>query len=91
MAAPGFPSSSSMDFRGADRVHIAIRTTRSSSSRRGAGATRWTVWSSRRGAGDILVIKAGEIHSFVCIGDRPLVQLDVHVSPTFIQENLGQR
>ena len=41
------------------------------------------------GAGDILVIKAGEIHSFVCIGDGPLVQLDVHVSPTFIQENLG--
>lgn len=41
------------------------------------------------GAGDILVIKAGEIHSFVCIGDQPLVQFDVHVSPKFIQENLG--
>jgi mannose-6-phosphate isomerase-like protein (cupin superfamily) len=39
-------------------------------------------------AGDILVIKAGEIHSFRCIGDAPLVQLDVHISPRFIQENL---
>ena len=40
------------------------------------------------GAGDILVIKAGEIHSFRCIGDAPLVQVDVHLSPRFIQENL---
>ena len=41
------------------------------------------------GAGDILVIKAGEVHSFKAIGDTPLVQLDVHVSPRFLQENLG--
>jgi quercetin dioxygenase-like cupin family protein len=40
------------------------------------------------GAGDILVIKAGEVHSFRCIGDAPLVQVDVHLSPRFIQENL---
>jgi quercetin dioxygenase-like cupin family protein len=40
------------------------------------------------GAGDILVVKAGEVHSFRCIGDEPLVQLDIHVSPQFIQENL---
>ena len=40
------------------------------------------------GAGDILVMKAGEIHGFRCIGDIPLVQLDVHLSPRFIQENL---
>ncbi len=40
------------------------------------------------GAGDILVIKAGEVHSFKCIGDEPLVQVDVHLSPRFIQENL---
>ena len=40
------------------------------------------------GAGEILVIKAGEVHSFRCIGDSPLVQLDVHLSPTFIQEDL---
>ena len=41
------------------------------------------------GAGDILVIKAGEVHSFRNTGDGPLVQLDVHLSPTFIQENLA--
>ena len=40
------------------------------------------------GAGEILVIKAGEVHSFRNIGDGPLVQLDVHLSPRFIQENL---
>lgn len=39
-------------------------------------------------AGDILVIKAGEVHSFRCIGDTSLVQVDVHLSPRFIQENL---
>ena len=39
-------------------------------------------------AGDILVIKAGEVHSFRCIGDSPLVQVDVHLSPRFIQETL---
>jgi quercetin dioxygenase-like cupin family protein len=39
-------------------------------------------------AGDIFVIKAGEIHSFKAIGDSPLVQVDVHLSPRFIQENL---
>lgn len=41
------------------------------------------------GPGDILVIKAGEVHQFTCIGDEPLVQVDVHLSPRFIQENLG--
>lgn len=41
------------------------------------------------GVGDILVIKAGEVHSFRCIGDGPLVKLDVHLSPRFIQENLA--
>jgi quercetin dioxygenase-like cupin family protein len=40
------------------------------------------------GAGDILVIKAGEVHGFKCIGDSPLVQVDVHLSPRFVQENL---
>ena len=40
------------------------------------------------GAGDIFVIKAGEIHSFKAVGDLPLVQLDIHLSPRFIQENL---
>ena len=40
------------------------------------------------GAGDILVIKAGEVHSFKVVGDVPLVQVDVHLSPRFIQDNL---
>lgn len=39
-------------------------------------------------AGDIFVIKAGEIHEFKATGEGPLVQLDVHLSPRFIQENL---
>ena len=55
------------------------------------GRGRWVVDGAEfeAGAGDILVIKAGEIHSFTCIGEGPLVQLDVHLSPRFIQENLG--
>lgn len=55
------------------------------------GRGLWTVNGEQfeAGAGDILVIKAGEVHSFRCIGDGPLVQLDVHLSPTFIQENLS--
>ena len=39
-------------------------------------------------AGDIFVIKAGEVHSFKAVGDSTLVQVDVHLSPRFIQENL---
>lgn len=55
------------------------------------GRGRYTVDGEafEAGAGDILVIKAGEVHGFTCIGEQPLVQLDVHVSPRFIQENLG--
>ena len=41
------------------------------------------------GAGDILVIKAGEVHSFEAIGEAHLVQLDVHLSPHFIQESVS--
>lgn len=54
------------------------------------GRGLWTVNGEEfeAGAGDILVIKTGEIHAFRCIGDGPLVQLDVHLSPRFIQENL---
>jgi quercetin dioxygenase-like cupin family protein len=54
------------------------------------GQGLWTVNGEEfeAGAGDILVIKAGEIHGFRCIGDAPLVQVDIHLSPRFIQENL---
>ena len=56
-----------------------------------SGRGRWNVNGEEfeGGAGDIFVIKAGEIHSFKNIGDEPLVQLDIHLSPRFIQENLG--
>jgi quercetin dioxygenase-like cupin family protein len=56
-----------------------------------AGRGRWTVEGEtfEAGAGDVLVIKAGEVHAFTAIGDEPLVQLDIHLSPTFIQENLA--
>jgi quercetin dioxygenase-like cupin family protein len=55
------------------------------------GRGLWTVNGQEfeAGAGDILVIKAGEVHSFRAIGDGQLVQLDVHLSPRFIQENLS--
>lgn len=39
-------------------------------------------------AGDILVVKAGVPHGFVNIGEGVLKQIDVHVNPTFNQENL---
>jgi quercetin dioxygenase-like cupin family protein len=54
------------------------------------GRGRYTVNGEtfEAGAGDIFVIKAGEVHSFKNIGDGPLVQLDIHLSPRFIQENL---
>ena len=54
------------------------------------GRGRYTVDGKEfeAGAGDILIIKAGEVHSFKAIGEERLVQLDVHVSPRFIQENL---
>jgi quercetin dioxygenase-like cupin family protein len=56
-----------------------------------SGRGLWTVdgVEFEAGAGDILVIKAGEVHAFRAIGEEPLVQLDVHMSPRFIQENLG--
>jgi len=54
------------------------------------GRGRWTVNGEEfeGSAGDIFVIKAGEVHGFKNTGDSPLVQLDVHLSPRFIQENL---
>ena len=54
------------------------------------GRGLWTVEGQtfEGGPGDIFIIKAGEVHSFKGIGDTPLVQLDIHLSPRFIQENL---
>jgi mannose-6-phosphate isomerase-like protein (cupin superfamily) len=55
-----------------------------------SGRGLWTVAGKEYeiGAGDILVVKAGEVHGFKGIGDEPLVQIDVHLGPRFIQENL---
>ncbi len=70
------------------RVRTGILMTRSSSSVKAGGV--WTVSGKtfEGTAGDIFVIKADEIHSFKAVGDSPLVQLDIHLSPRFIQENL---
>lgn len=55
------------------------------------GRGAWTVdgVDFEAGAGDILVIKAGEVHSFRSLGEEPLVQVDVYMSPRFVQENLS--
>lgn len=54
------------------------------------GRGGWIVDGEEReaGPGDILVVKAGQVHSFVNIGAGPLVHLDVHLNERFIQENL---
>jgi quercetin dioxygenase-like cupin family protein len=54
------------------------------------GRARYVVNGTKfeAGAGEILVIKAGEVHSFTAIGEERLVQVDVHLSAEFIQENL---
>ena len=36
----------------------------------------------------MLVVKAGEIHSLLSVGDEQLVQLDIHLGPRFVQENV---
>ena len=54
------------------------------------GRARWTVNGEdhETAPGDILVVKAGEPHTFRSIGAVPLVQIDVHLGPRFEQENL---
>ena len=54
------------------------------------GRGLWTVNGEcfEAGAGGILVTKAGESHSFRNTGSEALVQVDVHLSPRFIQDNL---
>lgn len=52
------------------------------------GRSRWTVEGMEReaGPGDILVVHRGEKHKFVAL--TQLRQIDVHMNPTFEQENL---
>lgn len=52
------------------------------------GHSRWTVDGRElnAGPGDILIVRAGEKHKFVAI--TPLRQIDIHLNPTFEQEDL---
>ncbi|HKD59369.1 MAG TPA: cupin domain-containing protein [Terracidiphilus sp.] len=52
------------------------------------GRSHWTVEEREldAGPGDILVVRAGEKHKFVAL--TPLRQIDVHLNPTFEQEDL---
>ena len=49
------------------------------------GRSKWTVGNQEReaGAGDILIVSAGEPHKFINSGDGPLRQLDIHLNPIF--------
>ncbi len=55
-----------------------------------AGAARWTIDGRELlvSAGEVLVVKAGEAHKFVSVGETPLQQIDVHLGPRFEQEDL---
>jgi len=52
------------------------------------GRSHWTVEGLEldAGPGDILVVRAGEKHKFVAL--TPLRQIDVHLNPTFEQEDV---
>lgn len=54
------------------------------------GRGRWTVdgEESEAGPGDIIVVKAGQVHWLGNTGEIPLVVLDVHVNDRFVQEDL---
>ncbi len=85
------PTSTGADSRctGFDARTSPIEAAPATSSAPTRAASRCPRSCSTASPGDILVIKAGEVHGFTAIGDEPLVQLDVHLSPQFIQENLG--
>ncbi|MEO8139852.1 MAG: cupin domain-containing protein [Gemmatimonadota bacterium] len=57
-----------------------------------AGSGRWTVNGTEieGTSGDIFVVKAGEIHSFINIGEDTLRLFDVHTNARFEQENITQ-
>lgn len=54
------------------------------------GRAEWTVEGAtfEVGPGEIVVAKAGEVHSFKGVGNGLLVQLDLHLAPRFVQEDL---
>src|ERR1700733_8302035 len=87
-ATPVFRSLCFIESLVRDQVRTGIPNDEIQFIREGRGV--WTVNGKtfEGGAGDIFVIKAGEIHSFKAVGDSRLIQLDGHLSPQFIQENL---
>ncbi len=50
-----------------------------------AGRSKWTVGDDEReaSAGDVLIVKAGEPHKFMNVGEETLRQIDIHLNPTF--------
>lgn len=56
------------------------------------GRARWTVGGRELEAqqGDILVVKAGEVHAFQAEGAEGLLQLDLHLAPRFAQTDLDE-
>jgi quercetin dioxygenase-like cupin family protein len=50
-----------------------------------AGRSKWTVGNEEReaSAGDVLIVKAGEPHKFMNVGEETLRQIDIHLNPTF--------
>ena len=54
------------------------------------GRAEWAIGGEtfEVGPGEIVIAKAGEIHSFKSVGDSLLVQLDIHLAARFVQENL---
>lgn len=55
-----------------------------------SGRGRWMVEGEAReaGPGDILVVKAGQVHWFVNTGTEPLHSIGLHLAPRFSQHNL---
>jgi quercetin dioxygenase-like cupin family protein len=50
-----------------------------------AGRSKWTIGDQEReaSAGDVLIVKAGEPHRFMNVGNDTLRQIDIHLNPTF--------
>jgi len=50
-----------------------------------AGRAKWIVGNDERyaAAGDVLTVRAGEPHKFVCAEDDPARQIDIHMNPAF--------
>jgi quercetin dioxygenase-like cupin family protein len=50
-----------------------------------SGRSKWTVngVEHEAAAGDVLIVKAGEPHKFMNVGDETLRQIDIHLHPTF--------